>query len=80
MASYALYKMIGVPTFLLRALKASVEIMVPAFPALAKMSWAVARKRVGNTYLKGKRVNSVDIRLTYVDSTKAIILVYHVCG
>ena len=54
--------MIGVPTFLLRALKASVEMMVPAFPALAKMSWAVARKRVGNTYLKGKRVNSVNTR------------------
>ena len=49
MIGYALHKMIGVPTFLLRVLKASAEIMAPAFPAAAEIPWAVARKRVGNT-------------------------------
>ena len=49
MTAYALHKTIGVPTFLLRVLKASAEMMAPTFPAAAEMPWAEARKRVGNT-------------------------------
>jgi hypothetical protein len=49
MIGYALHKMIGVSTFLLRVSKASAEMMAPAFPAAAEISWAVARKQVGNT-------------------------------
>ena len=53
MTGYALHKMIGVPTFLRRALKASVEMTAPAFGCGAEVS---------GEYLKGKRVNSVDTR------------------
>ena len=49
MIGYALHKMIGVPTFLLRVLKASAEMMAPAFAAAVEVPWAVAQKRVGNT-------------------------------
>ena len=46
---YALHKIMGVPTFLLSVLKASADMMAPAFPDAAEIPWAVARKRVGNT-------------------------------
>ena len=49
MTGYALHKMISVLTFLLRVLKASVEMMAQAFPAAAEIPWAVAWKHVGNT-------------------------------
>jgi len=46
---YAPHKTIGVPTFLLRVLKASAVMMAPALPDAAEIPWAVAQKRVGNT-------------------------------
>ena len=56
MTGYALHKMIGVTNFLLRVLKASAEMMAPAFAAAVEVPWAVAQKRVGNTWRKNASI------------------------